>query len=97
MNAWAAITRIGTVLSILLAFAIFLVAGFFPKMERAKHLKSRIAEKEKEISRLEQRLERLKTNQKELVDNPAFLERTAREELGYAFPDETVFRVEEPE
>ena len=97
MNAWAAITRIGTVLSILLAFAIFLVAGFFPKMERARHLKARIAEKETEITRLGQRLERLKRNQKELVDNPAFLERTAREELGYAFTNETVFRIEEPE
>lgn len=97
MNVWQAITRAGTVLSVLLAFAIFLVAGFLPKMERAKHLKARIGEKNTEIARLEQRLERLKRNQKELVDNPAFLERTAREELGYAFTNETVFRVEDPD
>ena len=97
MNAWAAITRTAMVLSLLLAVAIFVAWGFLPKLERANHLKARIEEKERENRRLGEQLDRLKRNQKELVDNPAFLERIAREELGYAFTNETVFRFEEPD
>jgi len=97
MSAFDTVTRTAMVLVVVLLVAIYLVAFSVPKMRQRRHFEARIKEKEAETRLLSARLERLRNNQKALEDDPAFLERIAREELGYAFTNETVFRFEEPD
>jgi cell division protein FtsB len=73
----------------LFLLALFLVAGFKTWRDlnvverREAELETAIAATEQEIADLEGRLERL-------ADDPAVLERLAREELAMTYPDELV-------
>ena len=72
-------------------------ALYRPLVARTRSLETREAELTAEVARLEARLAELRENQERLETDARFVEKIAREELGYAKEGETVFRfVEEP-
>ena len=63
-----------------------------PLVSRTRELERREAELSVEVKKLEERLAELKDNQERLETDARFVEKIAREELGYAKPGETIFR-----
>lgn len=96
MNIWAIIYRFACV-----TLAVLLVAGlialFYPKFRQHREMQRQAERLEEEIRFDQEMVQHLKTKQEKLQNDPRFLERVAREELGLAKPGETVFKfVEEP-
>jgi cell division protein FtsB len=85
------ISRIAFLAAIGLVLAIAWVK-IRPKLEQNQHLQEQIEALAAENRALEARIEELKRNQELLETDPRFVERVAREELGYVRPGETVFR-----
>ena len=88
-------------LSTLLALAVLSFSALFLQSYREfEYFKSKEMELEKQLSHL-----KVKISQKEkyldlVLHEPDFLERVVRQKLGYARPDETIYRFEsegEPE
>lgn len=91
MNWWKFAERVGLILVLVLGIAI-IAMNYFPQLERERKLHDRVQALESEIRSMEDRLAELKRNQLKLETDPRFIEKVAREELGYARPGETVFR-----
>ncbi len=91
MNLWLTVYRVSiAVLTVLLI--LFLVVLFTPKIRQNKA-------RQREITRLEELCRdqketalELRRNQERFKNDPGFVEKTAREELGKAKPGETIFR-----
>ena len=84
-------------LCILIGLPVGWAALFRPLLARTRELDAREAELQAEVKALEDRLAELKENQARLESDPRFVEKIAREDLGFAKPGETIFRiVEEP-
>lgn len=79
---------IGVALAILLTWG----AVFRPVLEERTALEAKKAELEVKVADLEAQLKELRENQARLESDPRFVEKVAREDLGYAKPGETVFR-----
>ena len=93
MNFWVLIYRIGWVaLGILLVIA--LVSIFLPQIMQYQELRHREAILQEDIRLEDEMLKHLKEQQERLKSDPRFVERMAREELGYAKPGEIVFKFE---
>ncbi|MFH0954283.1 MAG: septum formation initiator family protein [Verrucomicrobiota bacterium] len=91
MNFWVLTYRIGWIaLGILLVVA--LVSVFLPQIRQYQELRHREAVLQSDIRLEEEMLKHLKQQQERLQSDPRFVERIAREELGYAKPGETVFK-----
>ena len=91
MNIWAFIYRFACVtLAILLLVGIG--AMFYPKFRQHRELQRQAARLAEEIRFDQEMVQHLKTKQEKLQNDPRFLERVAREELGLAKPGETVFK-----
>ncbi len=76
---------------------IVLGAVFYPPLRQMKDLTVRQYELEEEIRQDEEMLRHLRKKQERLLNDPRFVEKIAREELGLAKPGETVFRfVDDP-
>jgi cell division protein FtsB len=91
MNFWKFIQRICLILILVLVAGI--VASFFlPLIRRQKELRARSEELRQDIQREAEYLRVLKQKQEKLQADPRFIEKIAREDLGYAKPGETVFR-----
>ena len=91
MNIWTTITQISKVSLVLLA--ISLIAHFFyPKYTLYRDLQRRESELREGVRLEEDMLQLLKTKQERLRNDPRFVEKIAREELGLAKPGETVFK-----
>lgn len=88
--------RILKILWLVILFA--LVGGFgylfFRKFDRLNQMRQQQIVYEKEISRLENKVSRLTREIEELTNNPASLEKLAREKLGLAGEDEKIFIIE---
>ena len=72
---------------------------FLPLIARQKELRAREAEVRLEIQQEAEALRMLRLKQVRLQEDPRFVEKIAREKLGYAKPGETIFRfvdAEEP-
>ena len=92
MNPWKVIFRVGVFLALVLLFWTGYAALFRPLLARRAELRDREAALDAEVRALETRLRTLQSDQLRLEDDPHFVEKIAREELGYAKPGETVFR-----
>ena len=68
---------------------------FLPKITLQKELRAREAELRLDIQKEAEELRMLKLKQEKLQTDPRFIEKIAREDLGYAKPGETVFRFED--
>ena len=96
MNVLKFIERILFIIGILLAVAIG-YRFFFLKIELQRELRAREAALRLDIQKEAEQLRLLKWKQEKLQEDPRFIEKIAREDLGYAKPGETVFRFEEAE
>ena len=85
------IQRICLIASVLLLILIVLKL-FLPLIEQQKELRAREDEVRQDIQREAEQLRMLKMKQEKLQEDPRFIEKIAREDLGYAKPGETVFR-----
>lgn len=92
MNPWKVIFRVGVFLALLLLGWTGYAALFRPLLDRRAELRAREAALDAEVRALESRLRSLQSDQLRLEDDSHFVEKIAREELGYAKPGETVFR-----
>jgi len=92
MNAWKVTARVSTLLCVLIGIPVAYAWLYRPLLERSRALERREAELSAEVKRLEERLDELRENQARLETDARFVEKIAREELGYAKPGETVFR-----
>lgn len=72
--------------------AVMIFSMFFPQYRRYIDLQKQVDTIESEYRLEEERLKRLKHQQDQMKDNPEFVERIAREELGLAKPGETVIK-----
>ena len=87
----------GLGLCILIGLPVGWAALFHPLLEKTQELDARETELQGEVKRLEDRLAELKDYQARLESDPRFVEKIAREDLGFAKPGETIFRIaEEP-
>jgi cell division protein DivIC len=91
MNLGKFIQRICLIVSVGLLILIVLKL-FMPKIERQKELRVRENAVRQDIQREAEQLRMLKLKQEKLQEDPRFIEKIAREDLGYAKPGETVFR-----
>jgi cell division protein FtsB len=65
---------------------------FYPQYAHYRELQRREEALRREYRRGQQQLKRLKHDQEGLRNDPAFVERIAREQLGFARPGETVIK-----
>ena len=91
MNKWVIIYRICWI-ALIAILIIAVSAMFYPKMKEYRELERRKAAIEEEKRLEEELLKHLKQQQEKMMSDPRFVERIAREELGYAKPGETVFK-----
>lgn len=91
MNWWKVIQRFCLLISLVLLAGI-VVRLFMPLMERQRELRARREELRNDIQKAAEELRMLKLKQEKLQEDPRFIEKIAREDLGYAKPGETVFR-----
>lgn len=96
MNVWGFIYRVAwSVLAVILLF--FIGYAFYPPIRKAHELQATIARKEEENRLKTEMLEHLRRKQERLLNDPRFVEKIAREELGYAKPGELVFKFTDDE
>ncbi len=91
MNGWELIYRIGWLLLGIL-FVIAAVAIFGPQIRQYRELQRREAQAHSDVQLEEEMLQHLKEQQERLRNDPRYVERVAREELGLARPGETVVK-----
>ncbi len=91
MNVWVLIYRLAW--SAITIVAIIGIAIVFKKPVNRFHELQVREQRLKDENRLKQEmLDHLKAKQERLIKDPRFVEKIAREELGYAKPGETVFK-----
>jgi cell division protein FtsB len=91
MNVWVLIYRFAwSLLAILALVGLFYV--FYPPVRRIHEMQKKEAKLEEEVRFDEEIVNHLKSKQEKLMNDPRFVEKIAREELGYAKPGETVFK-----
>ncbi len=88
--------RVVIIIQILLFFAVSAVFGVSLWQTRAEYLQVRAqeAESRRRLAEAEQRLHEQEQMLARLRTDPAYVERVIREQLGYARPDEFIFRFE---
>ncbi|HMP88787.1 MAG TPA: septum formation initiator family protein [Kiritimatiellia bacterium] len=91
MTIWVLIYRISAALVVAVGL-IWVGSLFYPQIQKARDLTTRQLQIEDEIRRDEEILRHLRMKQQRLLNDPRFIEKIAREELGLAKPGETVFR-----
>lgn len=92
MNLWKFIYRLCLLASILMGIAIVVFHVFLPKIREHRELRAAEESLRQDIQRTAEELRVLRMKQEKLQEDPRFIEKIAREELGYAKPGETVFR-----
>ncbi|HMP74260.1 MAG TPA: septum formation initiator family protein [Kiritimatiellia bacterium] len=93
-SIWTVLYRFSAML--LVALAVFtLIRVFYPRFHELTSLSQRRAMLEEQIRAEEEHLENLRNKQERLRNDPRYVERIAREELGYAKPGEIVFKFED--
>jgi cell division protein FtsB len=91
MNIWVFLYRFAWSVLAVVVFAA-LVAAFYPKIRHFNELQDRHGEMEEEVRLKEELIKHLRDKQERLLNDPRFVEKIAREELGLARPGETVFK-----
>ncbi len=97
MNVYVLIYRVGWVALAILA-CVWIGSLFVPQVRQYREYQQKKAALQEDIRLEEQMLKHLKDQQEKLRSDPRFVEKIAREEIGYAKPGETVFKFvdEEP-
>ena len=96
MKSWLMVYRIAW--GVLLALLVILVFNMFlPSVRENKAKLRKIDTLEQENKLSEEAIRDIKRNKSRFENDPEFVERLAREELGKAKEGETVFRFNKPE
>ena len=91
MHFWRNLYR--TFFLLATALVVVIVVRFFmPKFQEERRLRARLEEARQDVRRTAETLRELKLKQEHLREDPRYVEKIAREELGLAKPGETVFR-----
>lgn len=96
MSFWRTLYRVFLVAAALLV-AVILVRFFMPKYQEEQRLRARLEEARQDVRRTAETLRQLKLKQERLREDPRYVEKVAREDLGLSKPGETVFRFVEEE
>ena len=96
MSFWRTLYRVFLVAAALLVVVI-LVRFFMPKYQEEQRLRARREEARQDVRRTAETLRQLKLKQERLREDPRYLEKVAREDLGLSPPGDTVFRFVEDE
>lgn len=91
MSIWVLIHRVSAAVIILVAL-VWAWSLIYPQYKQSRDLTARQRALEEEIQRDEETLRHLRMKQQRLLNDPRFVEKIAREELGLARPGETIFR-----
>lgn len=91
MSFWRNVYRVFLIAAAVLAVVI-VVRFFMPKFQEERRLRARLEEARQDVRRTAETLRELKLKQERLREDPRYVEKIAREELGLAKPGETVFR-----
>ncbi len=80
----------------LIAIAALLLIGmaYLPQIQKNERMRREVDRLDTEVTKQKQISERLQQELNALRNDPKTVERLARQNLGYAKPDETVFRFE---
>ena len=94
---WPRMDYLKLIQRLCLIFSVMLLIGivvrlFLPLIGHQKELRAREAELRLEIQQEAEALRMLRLKQERLQEDPRFVEKIAREKLGYAKPGETIFR-----
>ena len=92
MNVWKFISGVCLLLVIGLAVALLWGGVFRPVLKEREALEAEKAALEARQAELEARLRELREMQARLESDPRFVEKIAREDLGYAKDGEVVFK-----
>ena len=92
MNVQKFIQRICLIAIVLLGAAILAFRFYVPKIREERALKAELELKKQDFQREAEELRMLRLKQEKLQTDPHFIEKIAREDLGYSKPGETVFR-----
>jgi cell division protein FtsB len=79
---------------VLLALGLVVYGGH--QMLRVRHMRGEIAAMERDIVTLRARTDELSRTVERLRNDPAYVEKLAREELGYVRPGETILKFPTP-
>ena len=79
---------------VLLALGLTVYGG--QQVLRVRHMRGEIAAMERDIVSLRARTDELSRTVERLRNDPAYVEKLAREELGYVRPDETILKFPSP-
>lgn len=94
MSIWVIVHRVSAAL---IVGVVLVWAGsiFYPKFKMASELADKQTQLEQKISADEEILKHLRDKQQRLLNDPRFVEKIAREELGLAKPGEVVYKFED--
>lgn len=96
MSVWVLIYRISSAL-VIAVILIWIGSLFYPQFKQVGDLSTKQKELEAEIQHDAEILRHLRLKQERLLNDPRYVEKIAREELGLAKPGETVFKfVDDP-
>ena len=91
MSFWRNVYRVFLIAAA--ALVVVIVVRFFrPKFQEERRLRDRLEEARQDVRRTAETLRELKLKQERLREDPRYVEKIAREDLGLAKPGETVFR-----
>jgi cell division protein FtsB len=91
MNIWALIYRFACLTLVGLVVVAVLVA-FYPKIRQTREMQLQEQRLAEEIEIDKALVQMLKSKSDKIQNDPRYLERVAREDLGLAKPGETVFK-----
>ena len=91
MSFWRNVYRVFLIAAAVL-IAVIVVRFFMPKFQEERRLRARLEEARQDVRRTAETLRELKLKQERLREDPRYVEKIAREDLGLAKPGETVFR-----
>ena len=89
---WVAVYR-GSWVALIVMLLVAIICAFRPRYERLRELQNRLARSQNTKRNTEIEIRNLQLRRQQFLTDPAFVERTAREESGMIKSNESVFRL----
>lgn len=89
---WVIVYR-GSWVALIVMLLVAIICAFRPRYERLRELRSRQERSQNAIRNAEIEIRNLQLRRQQFLTDPAFVERTAREESGMIKSNESVFRL----
>jgi cell division protein FtsB len=95
LGIWSKLTKVVVGL-VVLAFLLLIGMYYLPLIHQNERMRREILRLDAQLQKEEGKSKQLKSEIDALRNDPKTVERLTREKLGYARPDETVVRFEQP-